>query len=119
MTLTHFKTQLNENPKTIKFTDVMHLIDTLYQYTPTAFENGLNDDVLINAEGTNEGSCKLFAFAKNQNLNAQQTLYCFGQYYTDDVLKNPNADNHQNIRHFMKYGWEGIRFKQAPLLSKN
>ncbi|MCK5904092.1 MAG: HopJ type III effector protein, partial [Gammaproteobacteria bacterium] len=43
-------------------------------------------------------------------LDQQQTLACFGAYYRDDVLQNLKADNHQNIRHFMKNSWDGIVF---------
>jgi hypothetical protein len=34
------------------------------------------------------------------------------------VLKHPEATDHQNIRNFMKTGWEGIRFEGEALKAK-
>jgi hypothetical protein len=31
------------------------------------------------------------------------------------VLKNPDGTDHQNIRNFMKHGWDGVRFEGEPL----
>jgi len=60
----------------------------------------------------------LFSFAKLQGLTEEQTLACFGIYYRDDVLKNPDADNHQNIRNFIKTGWAGIEFDDLALVAR-
>ena len=90
------------------------MIDALYDFTPTTFKNG----ELMNEQGQNNGSCKLFAFAKLHNLNLQQTLNCFGAYYRDDVLKHPEATDHQNIRNFMKYGLAGIKYEGNALKEK-
>ncbi len=98
-------------PETVEFNDLMELIDSNYIFTPTAFSNG----DLINQAEQNQGSCKLFFFAKLHNLNQKQTLACFGAFYRKDVLENPDADNHQNIRNFMEYGWDGIKFKSNAL----
>ena len=114
MTLEEFIETLNSNPDMIEFTDTMSVIEDLYNFTESQFTNGH----LINEAGQNSGSCKLFAFAQLQNLSKEQTLACFGAYYRDDVLKNPEGDDHQNIRHFMKQGWEGISFSQQPLQAK-
>lgn len=113
MTLETFLQILNTKPETINFTDTMAVIDTLYTFTPTKFKNGN----LVNEVDQNNGSCKLFAFAQIQKINEQQTLACFGQYYRDDVLKNPDAEDHQNIRNFMKTGWTGIKFDSMPLIT--
>ena len=102
----------------IVFADLMQLIGEHYDYTPTLFTNGIGDDCVINKAGTNEGSCKLFAFAKLHELDKTQTLLCFGEYYRDDVLKNPEGNDHANIRTFMKYGWEGIQFSCDALVAK-
>lgn len=110
--------KLNSTPEEISFNEVMETIAAHYEYTPTEFTNGQGDDVVTNAAGTNEGSCKLFAFAKQNNLNEEQTLALFGDYYRDDVLKNPQGTDHANIRTFMKYGWAGIEFKQQTLQAK-
>ena len=114
MTLDKFLQTLNSNPETIEFTDTMSVIESLYDFTESQFTNG----DLVNEAGQNSGSCKLFAFAQLQNLSKDQTLACFGAYYRDDVLKNPEGDDHQNIRNFIKHGWEGISFTQQPLQNK-
>lgn len=98
------------SPEQISFTDTMSVIDENYQYQPTTFYNGKGDDVVENLAGSNEGSCKLFAFAQKQSFDGARTLACFGDYYRIDVLENPQGNDHQNIRNFMKHGWQGIRF---------
>ena len=114
MNINSFLEKLNKTPESIDFADTIAVIEENYVFEPTAFENG----VLHNAAGENSGSCKLFAFAELQNLSEAATLSCFGAYYYDDVLKNPEGTNHQNIRNFMKTGWEGIAFYGSPLVSK-
>lgn len=115
MTLNAFLEKLQNNPENVEFTDTMAVIDELYDFTETEFNNG----DLLNKVGENSGSCKLFAFAQLQQLSQQQTLACFGAYYRDDVLKNPDAADHQNIRNFMKYSWTGISFAEMPLKRLN
>lgn len=111
MKIDSFLEKLNQNPESISFAETIAVIEENYTFEPTAFENG----VLHNAAGENSGSCKLFAFAEIHNLSEAATLSCFGAYYYDDVLKNPEGINHQNIRNFMKTGWEGIAFYGSPL----
>jgi len=107
--------QIKTAPETVAFQDVMHVIDEHYNYSPTRFKNGNADDNITNNAGENEGSCKIFSFAKLQNLDEAQTLQCFGQYYRNDVLANPDKEDHANIRNFMKYGWPGISFESSAL----
>lgn len=114
MTLESFLEKLNTTPETITFAETIAVIEAHYDFAPTAFENGLQH----NAAGENSGSCKLLAFAEIQNLSEEATLACFGTYYFDDVLKNPNGTDHQNIRNFIKTGWEGIGFYGSPLVLK-
>ena len=114
MTLNTFLHTLEQHPENIDFTETMAVIDSLYHFTETAFNNGEPQ----NAAGENNGSCKLFAFAMQQGFTPAQTLACFGQYYRHDVLQNPGGDNHQNIRQFMASGWEGIQFSQVNVLEK-
>jgi hypothetical protein len=114
MTLTTFLTNIKENPKSIAFADTIAVIEDNYVFTPTAFKNGNQQ----NAAGENSGSCKIFAFAKAQQLSPEQTLNCFGTYYTEDVLKNPEGTDHQNIRNFMVSGWNGIAFEGDALQLK-
>lgn len=109
MTSNSFINRLKSNQK-VSFKDTMSTINESYQYTPTSFINGLGEQAVTNAAGTNEGSCKIFAFAQLQQLDQQQTLSLFGDYY-QDVLNDPNGTSHQNIRNFMRYGWAGIQFK--------
>ena len=114
MTLDSFLEKLNETPQEVAFTDTMAVVEALYNFTPTAFQNG----DLLNEAGQNSGSCKLFSLAKLQNFSVEQTLACFGDFYRKDVLENPEATNHQNIRNFMKTGWDGISFEGQALSEK-
>lgn len=107
--------QLKEAPEAIEFSDVIAVIDEYYHYSATRFNNGSADDHIVNNAGENEGSCKIFSFAKIQDLDKNQTLNCFGQYYRSDVLENPDERNHANIRTFMNHGWDGIRFENRAL----
>ncbi|WP_179318654.1 HopJ type III effector protein [Winogradskyella helgolandensis] len=114
MILEDFLAKLKSNPKQIDFSETMTVIETYYQFTPTAFTNG----TLKNAEDQNSGSCKLFAFAVDQKLTAEETLACFGTYYFEDVLINPKGTGHQNIRNFIATGFEGLYFETFPLKKK-
>jgi hypothetical protein len=106
MELKTFLQRLNDAPDSISFEDTMAVIDALYEFTPTTFQNGN----VLNEAGKNNGSCKLFAFARLHGLSEQQTLHCFGAYYRNDVLQHPDGTDHQNIRNFMQSGWAGIEF---------
>ena len=114
MTLDLFLTKLKNSPKEILFSETITVIEENYNFSPTAFENGLQH----NAAGENSGSCKLFAFAEMQNLSEAATLSCFGAYYYEDVLGDPEGTNHPNIRNFMKTGWDGIAFYGEALIVK-
>jgi hypothetical protein len=111
MTVDELVKTINSQPQSIAFSEVIETIDANYRYTPTAFKNGS----AYNEAGTNEGSCKIFAFAQHHSLNKAQTLACFGNYYHEEVLLNPDGDDHANIRNFMKHGWEGIEFNGDAL----
>ena len=102
---------LNTQADSVSFEQVMQVITDNYQYSSTRFTNG----ELVNEAGTNEGSCKIFYFAKLNNFSEQQTLACFGRFYREDVLTNPQGDDHGNIRNFMKTGWDGITFTADAL----
>jgi hypothetical protein len=103
--------KIQENPKSVSFSDCLEVIDSTYSFKPTAFRNGDT----YNEAGQNNGSCKIFSFAKKHGLTEEQTLNCFGTYYRNDVLNNPDGTDHQNIRNFMKYGWKGIEFEGDAL----
>ncbi len=114
MDIQTFIKKLKTKPKSIEFSETMAIIEANYEFTPTAFKNG---DLQNNA-GENSGSCKLFAFAKLQGFTKEETLACFGKFYFDDVQKDPNGKGHQNIRNFMKTGFDGLVFEEEPLKLK-
>jgi hypothetical protein len=118
MTLKELKKQLQYQPDSIVFADVIELIRQLYDYSPTRFSNGKDDHKVINLSGSNEGSCKIFAFAKLQEFSKEETLLCFGAFYRNDVLKHPEANDHANIRSFMQYGWDDVAFDEDALQLK-
>ncbi|MGA7594736.1 MAG: HopJ type III effector protein [Gallionella sp.] len=101
-----FLQTLETAPDSIAFDATISVIDANYLFTPTAFRNG----EMRNEAGQNNGSCKVFSFAKLHDLTPQQTLNCFGSHYRDDVMMHPQGSGHQNIRNFMKTGWDGIVF---------
>lgn len=114
MGIKSFIEKLRNNPKNIQFSETMAVIESNYDFTPTAFKNG----ELENTEDQNSGSCKLFAFAIKQGFTKEETLACFGEHFFDNVLKDPNGTGHQNIRNFMKTGFKGLYFKGEPLKKK-
>ncbi len=91
---------------------------TYYDYSPGVFHNGQAGVAVSNAAGSNEGSCKLFAFAQLNQLDEAATLACFGRYYREDVLQSPAGTDHANIRNFIRFGWTGIRFEGEALCLK-
>lgn len=97
----------------LKFSDVIGSIDASYNFTPTKFKNGS----IINEANTNNGSCKVFSFAKMHDLSSSETLFLFGEHY-QKVLDSPKEDDHQNIRNFMQFGWEAIYFEENALRQK-
>jgi len=117
MSLNEFLTKIANN-ETISFAETIAVIMDNYHYQAAEFSNGLGEQMLTSPAGTNEGSCKIFAFAHLHKLTEQQTLNLFGDYYRLDVLNNPQGDSHQNIRQFMKFGWAGIHFNELPLSAK-
>lgn len=116
MTLNDFIKRV-EAGQAVDFKETMAVIAEHYDYQPTEFSNGVQQP-LLNEAGKNEGSCKIFAFAKLHGLDQAQTLALFGDYYRQDVLQNPEGSDHQNIRNFMRDGWEGITFKSEALSPK-
>ncbi|WP_294276351.1 HopJ type III effector protein [uncultured Chryseobacterium sp.] len=106
--------QLKNAPETIQFTEVIAYIDEHYDFTPSKFTNGNT----VNEAGQNNGSCKVFSFARLNGLSKEETLNLFGEFYREDVLKNPEGTDHQNIRNFMEYGWDGIAFEGKALHRK-
>jgi len=106
--------QLETSPEKIHFKEVIAFIDEHYDFTPTKFINGNT----VNEAGQNNGSCKIFSFAQLNDLSKEETLNLFGEFYREDVLKNPDGADHQNIRNFMESGWEGVSFEGKALVRK-
>lgn len=115
MSIEYLLEQIRHHPETVAFAQVLEVIADHYDYTPGTFSNGGTKS----AAGSNEGSCKIFAFALLHGLDKQHTLACFGKYYREDVLSNPAGSDHTNIRNFMEHGWEGIHFAQPVLVAKS
>jgi hypothetical protein len=114
MIIQEFKTKLKSNPTSINFAETMQVIEDNFNFTPTTFTNG----EIKNSAGENSGSCKLFAFAVAQKLRKEETLFCFGEHYKN-VLEDVNGDSHQNIRNFMKFGFDGLSFEGEALELKS
>ncbi len=114
MDMEFFLNQLELEPETVEFPDVIALINKLYNFIPTGFRN----NELYNEAGQNTGSCKILAFARLHELDQSQTLSLFGAYYRADVLRSPDGDSHPNIRQFMIGGWGGVEFDDVPLRVK-
>lgn len=95
------------------FKEVIAFIETHYEHRPTAFKNG----ELRNEATQNQGSAKVFAFSKLNDLSKEDTLHLFAEHYTS-VLEHPDATDHQNIRQFMIHGWPGVAFEGEALLAK-
>jgi len=108
--ITLFIEKLKNNTGFISFPETIAVIDENYHFTPTAFKNGNQH----NGIGENNGSCKIFAFAQLHQLNQEETLRLFGDYF-QDVINTPEATDHQNIRNFMQFGWNGIAFEGDAL----
>lgn len=112
MTLDEFLIKLNTQAELIDFAETMAVIDNNYEFIPAKFTN----NGTVNEENQNNGSCKIFAFGLINSLTKQELLACFGSYYREDVLQHPENDDHQNIRNFIKSGWDGIHFSSAALI---
>ena len=98
----------------VPFTEVIQFIENDYEHQPTAFKNGET----YNEATQNQGSAKVFAFAKINELSPADTLYLFAEHYKS-VLENPAGSDHQNIRQFMANGWDGITFEGEALVKKH
>ena len=88
----------------IKFSDFIELIDSEYNFSNIAFENG----EITNSKSENQGSAKVFCFGYMYSLSEVEVLRCFAEHY-QSVKENPEDESsHLNIRSFMKNGWNGL-----------
>ena len=97
-----FNANVEMDADSLKFEEVIEIIDTHYESGLIEFKNG----DIVNKPGENEGSAKLLSYAALSGFDKETTLKLWGQYYRD-VLADPDGDSHQNIRNFMKTGWDG------------
>lgn len=97
----------------INFKQVLKFIESRYDFEPTAFQNGAQN----NAASENQGSCKVFCFAHLNNFDQLDTLALFAEHY-QAVKDNPDGTDHQNIRQFIHHGWAGIHFEGHALTPK-
>ena len=65
---------LRSNPESIDFEQTMDIINFWYYYTPRAFSCG----ELASTKEENQGSAKIFSFAKLNNFDKTLTLLLFG-----------------------------------------
>jgi hypothetical protein len=118
-TVNQFIARLHQGDR-ISFSDSIDMIDALYRFVPVRFITGAGSTApVINEAGTNQGSCKIFYFARLHGLSQQQTLALFGDYYWQDVLQRPDAGDHANIRTFMRYGWGGVSYDGVALVARD
>ena len=97
-----FNANVEMDADDLKFEEVMEIIDTHFESGLIEFKNG----DIVNKPGENEGSAKLLSYAALSDFDKDTTLKLWGQYYRE-VLADPDGDSHQNIRNFMKTGWDG------------
>ena len=102
-------------PQTLTFAEVLDTIEHHYRYTPTAFVNGLDADLVENPAGVNEGACRVLAFSCLWQLGEGETLALFAEHYRK-VLADPTGSDHANIRAFQRHGWPGVAFENEPLV---
>jgi hypothetical protein len=108
-----FNANVEMSADSLTMEEVIEVIDTWYESGLIEFRNG----DMVNKPGENEGSAKILSYAALSNLDKETTLKLWGQHYRD-VLKDPEGDSHQNIRNFMKYGWEGVPFENGVALTR-
>ena len=88
--------------KTLTYQDTIDFIDKHYTYFAVPFQCG---DISYEPN-VKTGAAKIFSFGLMTQMNEEQTLRLFGEYYRD--LKP--EDDRPNMRNFLKYGWRGIAF---------
>merc|ERR1712127_841363 len=108
-----FNANLEMSSDDIMFEEVMDMINEDYETGLIEFKNG----DLLNAFGENEGSANVLSYGALSDFDKETTLKLWGQYYRD-VLATPDGTDHQNIRNFMKTGWEGVPFENGIALTK-
>lgn len=102
-----------EELKNKAFSEIIAYIDANYTHEPTAFVNG----ELRNESDQNQGSAKVLFYAKMKQFSKEDTLKLFAEHY-EAVLVDANGTSHQNIRNFIKSGFDGLVFEGIVLTEK-
>jgi len=97
----------------VTFEEFTEMVNEFFETQLLEFKNG----DLLNKQGENEGSAMVLSYSALSNFDKETTLKLWGQYYRE-VLADPKGDSHQNIRNFMKYGWEGVPFENGISLTR-
>eukprot|EP00579_Thalassiosira_antarctica_P000180 CAMPEP_0201866554 /NCGR_PEP_ID=MMETSP0902-20130614/1099_1 /ASSEMBLY_ACC=CAM_ASM_000551 /TAXON_ID=420261 /ORGANISM="Thalassiosira antarctica, Strain CCMP982" /LENGTH=214 /DNA_ID=CAMNT_0048391543 /DNA_START=35 /DNA_END=679 /DNA_ORIENTATION=+ len=108
-----FNANLEMGGDDLMFDEFITLCDEQYEYGLIEFGNG----GMVNKEAENDGSAKVLSYAALADFDKEMTLKLWGQFYRD-VLAKPDGTDHQNIRNFMKTGWEGVDFSNGIALTK-
>jgi len=108
-----FNANLEMGGDDLKFAEFVELVNEQYETGLLEFKNG---DV-VNKPGENEGSAQVLSYAALANFDKEMTLKLWGEYYRQ-VVASPDGTDHQNIRNFMKTGWEGVPFENGIALTK-
>jgi len=108
-----FNANLEMGGDDITFEEVTELLDEHYESALCEFQNG----GLTNKPGENQGSANVLSYAALANLDDESTLKLWGQYYRD-VKNTPSGTDHQNIRNFIKTGWNGVTFEFGISLTR-
>lgn len=108
-----FNANLEMGGDDLKFEEFLEVCDEQYEYGLIEFKNG----DIVNGPGENDGSAKVLSYGALAGFDKEMTLKLWGQYYRD-VLASPDGTDHQNIRNFMKTGWDGVPFENGVALTK-
>lgn len=108
-----FNANLEMSGDDLMFDEFLTLCDEQYESGLVEFKNG----DMVNMPGENDGSAKVLSYGALAEFDQSTTLKLWGQYYRD-VLATPDRTDHQNIRNFMKSGWDGVDFYNGVALTK-
>jgi len=108
-----FNANLEMSGDDLMFQEFIDMCDEQYEDGLIEFKNG----DIVNKPNENHGSAKVLSYAALADFDKETTLKLWGQYYRD-VKATPDGDDHQNIRNFMKYGWDGVDFYAGIALTK-
>lgn len=93
----------------MKFAEVMETIDKYYESQLLEFRNG----DIVNKQGENEGSAKIFSYAALSELDKETTLKLFGEHY-HSVKENPDGTDHQVSKFGLFHGTVELRITVFP-----